>query len=99
MEARSNLEDRERHAAECDATQLQAFQRTVAKILSDSCVIVDANEKDILQRLDELICAIRDKTVVSLNALSIILLSVSLYHQKHCDYMWAFFWVTVYISM
>jgi len=78
MEARSNLEDRERQAAECDATQLQAFQRTVAKMLSDSCVIVDASERDILQRIDELICAIRDKTAVSINAFHLILTSICL---------------------
>jgi len=64
MAARSNLEDRERQAAECDAQQLQAFQRTVAEMLSDSCIIVSANEKDITQRLHQLICASRDKTAV-----------------------------------
>jgi len=65
MAARSDLEDRDRQAAECDAAQLQTFQRTVAQMLSDSCIVVEANTKDIMQRLHELLAAIRDKTTVS----------------------------------
>jgi len=65
MEARCNLEDRERQAAERDVTQLHAFQRTLAQLLSDGCTIVEATENDITQRLSELISALRDKTTVS----------------------------------
>jgi len=66
-EARSNLEDRERQAAECGATRLQAFQRLLVELLSDSCVIVEASEDHIMQRLRELLYSIRDKTAVSID--------------------------------
>jgi len=67
-EARSSLEDRERQAVECGDARLQAFQRSLAELLSDSCVIVDATEDRILQRIRELLYDIRDKTAVSINA-------------------------------
>jgi len=65
MEARSNLEDRERQAAERDVTQLHAFQRTLAQLLSNSCTIVEASESDIMHRLNLLLSALHDKTAVS----------------------------------
>jgi len=63
--ARSNLEDRERQAAECDASQLQTFLCSLAHMLSDSCVVVEANENHITQKLHELLHALHDKTTVS----------------------------------
>jgi len=66
-EARSNLEDRERQAAECGSARLQAFQRSLAELLSDSCIIVEANEDHIMQSLRELLYATRDKTAVSID--------------------------------
>jgi len=63
--ARSNLEDRDRQAAECDVAQLQAFHHSLAQMLSDSCTVVEADEDHIMQRLRELLHTIRDKTVVS----------------------------------
>lgn len=63
--ARNNLDDREREAAECGSAQLQTFQRSLAEMLSDSCVVIEANGDHITQRLHELLHTIRDKTVVS----------------------------------
>jgi len=63
--ARSNPEDRDRQAAECDVAQLQAFHHSLAQMLSDSCTVVEADEDHIMQRLRELLHTIRDKTVVS----------------------------------
>jgi len=65
--ARGNLEDCERQAAERDASQLQAFVSSLAHMLSDSCVVVEANENHITQRLHELLHAVHDKTTVSSN--------------------------------
>jgi len=64
-EARSSTEERERQAAEFGTAQLQAFLRSLAELLSDSCVVVDAGEGHIMQRLRELLYDIRNKTAVS----------------------------------
>lgn len=63
--ARSTLEDREHQAVHCEVTQLQAFLRSLAEMMSDSCIIVEASEDRIMQRLRELLAATRDKSVVS----------------------------------
>lgn len=68
--ARSSLEDRERQVAECDASRLQMFQRSLVEMLSDSCVVVATSEDDIMQSIRELLCAVRDKTAVSFIATS-----------------------------
>jgi len=68
--ARSSLEDRERQVAECDASRLQMFQRSLAEMLSDSRVVVATSEDDIMQSIRELLCAVRDKTAVSFIAAS-----------------------------
>ena len=63
-EARASLEDRDRAATA--AVRLEVFQRSVAELLSDGCVVVEpGDEERIVQRLRELLYATREKADVS----------------------------------
>jgi len=70
--ARSSLEDRERQAADCEAARLHAFEHSLAELLSDTCEVVEASEQGIVQRLHQVLSAIRDKTAVSPSTIHVL---------------------------
>ena len=80
-EARASLEDRDRAAAA--AVRLEVFQRSVAELLSDGCVVVEpGDEERIVQRLRELLYATREKADVSTD----YWLEMSHMRESRCEY-------------